>query len=311
MRTPRSLLATLVLLTGLNATPASSATWLFAAAACPPWKETFDDPAKNATLAAACEKDLDLIVSGMKTALAIPDDHIIELLDEDATGAGVTAALERLATLAKPEDRVILYINTHGGKIEALYRGYEVQDEIFAWYTTDRPSNVEAATARDDWMTARAFRDRVNKIISREIVTIIEACHADAALTDYIDNVRSGIGGRGDDWNGREAVIFSSYEEQIANFTQDGSEALFTRTFSDILNSGAHATLFDAFEQARVKTHRQVRQDCAKDHTLKDLVDGWDDYRSLCTQMPNAWDPFGLLDDIGLELVSFGSHESL
>ncbi|MEE9455023.1 MAG: hypothetical protein V3V13_11680 [Paracoccaceae bacterium] len=297
--------------TMLFALPAHADTWLFAAAACPPWKATHDDSALNAKLNGACQKDVDLIVKGFQNSMDVADDHVITLIDAQATGADIVDALARLASEAKPEDRVVIYINTHGGKIEALYKGYEVSDEIFAWYTDERPADAKAATANGDWMTARDFRDHVNKIMSHEIVTIIEACHADAALQDYINNVHQGIGERGSDWNGREAVIFSSFQEQIANFTPDNTEAMFTQVFSDSLSAGNHASLFDAFEQARVETHHKVRENCAKDHTLKELVDGWQDYRLLCTQMPNAWDPFGLLDDISLERNRFGDHDGL
>lgn len=292
-------------------TAARAETWIFAAAACPPWKATHDDNELNAKLQGACEIDVNLIVKGLRDSMTVADDHVITLLNEQATGDGVAKALTQLAKDAKPDDRVILYINTHGGKIEALYKGYEVQDEIFAWYTTERPDDAEKATADGDWMTARGFRDYVNKIMSHEIVTIIEACHADAALNDYINNVHQGIGGRGNDWNGREAVIFSAFQEQIANFTPDNTAAIFTQVFSENLSTGQNPSLFEAFEQARVDTHHQVRQSCAKDHTLQELVEGWQDYRTLCTQMPNAWDPFGLLDDIMLEQNSFGDHDGL
>jgi len=293
------------------ATPALAAqdtpkTWLFAAAACPPWKDVKGDPEQNAKLNAACQKDINLMVSGMQAAFDLPQEQMVVLLNEQATGAGVTAALTDLAGKVRPEDRVILYINTHGGRIEALYKGYDVKDEIFAWYTVKRPASSEVATADGDWMSARAFRDLVNKLMAREIVTVIEACYANAALSDYIDNVRKGIGERGDDWGGREAVIFSSFDNQVANFTPDETEAIFTKIFSGKLAEPDNKTLFDAFEEARVETHRSVRANCAKDHTLKELVQGWNSYRELCTQMPNAWDPFGLLDDIPLKRAAYG-----
>ncbi len=294
----------------LLAAPVAAETWLFAAAACPPWKDTKGDPEQNAKLNGACEKDIDLIVSGMRAAFDLPQERVITLLNEQATGTGVSAALADLARRAGPDDTVILYVNTHGGKIEGMYKGYEVEDEIFAWYTVERPADPEQATARGDWMAARAFRDLVDQVMAKEIVTIIEACHADAALGDYINNVRNGIGGRGDDWGGREAVIFSAFEEQIANFTPDETEAMFTKVFSQTLAEPDNRTLFDAFEEARVETHRAVRENCARDHTLKELVDGWKNYRSLCTQMPNAWDPFGLLDDMTLRREEYGAQSS-
>lgn len=308
MRSFIRLFATALVLSPL---PAMSETWLFAAAACPPWKEVPGDPETTQKMADACGKDLDLTVSGFQQSMGISDDRIIVLLNEQATGEGVSAALTQLAKEAAPDDRVILYINIHGGQAEALYKGYEVKDQVFAWYTPERPADPETATANGDWMSARTFRDLANKIMAHEIVTVIEACHAGAALDDYINNVHDGIGGRGDDWPGREAVIFSAFGSQIANFNPDGTMAIFTEKFSQTLGEHDNRTLFDAFEEARVETHRAVRDNCAGDHSLKDLVDGWSSYRELCTQMPNAWDPFGLLDDIALSTRDFGAHDGL
>ena len=304
----KHLVAQATLVTLLAATPSQAETWVFAAAACPVWKAIPDDPELTAKMAGACQKDVDLIVDGFRTAYNVADDHIITLVDKDATGAEVAASLADLAAKAQPEDTVIIYVNTHGGKVEAMYKGYQVEDEIFAWYTVERPADVAKATADGTWMTARSFRDSVNQIMSEKIVTIIEACHADASLNDYISNVHDGIGGRGNDWPGREAVIFSAYEEQIANFTSDGTEALFTRIFSDTLKGDHQATLFDSFEQARLETHHTARKDCENGHTHSELVEGWSTYRTMCTQMPTAWDPFGLLEDIQAERTKYGDR---
>lgn len=286
--------------------PASADTWLFAAAACPPWKDIPDKPELSAKMEAACQVDVDLFIAGFKGTFDVADDHIITLVDEEATGEKVAEAIANLAAAALPDDRVILYVNTHGGKVEAMYKGYEVEDEIFAWYTEEKPDDFTQASADGRWMTNRAFRDSVNAIMSHEIITIIEACHADASLSDYTANVHSGIGGRGNDWPGREAVIFSAHEEQIANFTPDGTAAMFTKTWSDMLQSTHSDTLFDSFEAARLSTHRAVRDNCADGESHEELVTDWSNYRDLCTQMPTAWDPFGLLDDIVIPAASFG-----
>ena len=275
-------------------------TWLFGAAACPPWKAVQGDPKATSNMAGACAKDMALFVDGFKSAFGVADDHIVTLVDQEATVKNVTEAIANIAKKAQPEDRVILYVNTHGGKVEALYKGYSTEDEIFAWYTSQEPKDFKKATADGQWMTARAFRDQVNKIMAHEIVTIIEACHASVSQQDFINNVHDGMGGRGLNWPGREAVIFSSHAEQIANFTADGKEALFTRTWHDVLQSTKSATLFESFEAARLKTHRKQRANCAKGKTHKELLKDWASYRDLCTQMPTSWDPFGLLDDIAM-----------
>lgn len=296
MRIKHRLLALVFLLLPLE--HAQAETWLFGAAACPPWKAIPDDPETTRNMEQACAKDVALFVDGFKERYDVADHRIITRINAEATSAGVADALRELAAKAQPEDRVILYINIHGGKVEALYKGYPTEDEVFAWYTEKQPTDMGAATANGQWMTARDFRDLVNEIMAEEIVSIIEACHAGFGVTDFINNVHNGIGGRGEDWPGREAVIFSSHGEQVANFTQKGDEALFTRMFSDSLRDQNHNTLSDSFEAARLRTHRQARANCAEGHTHKELIQDWSDYRLMCTQMPTAWDPFGLLDDI-------------
>ncbi len=288
--------------------PAVAATWLLGAAACPPWKAIPGKPELTRNMAQACANDIALFVDGFKATYGVADDHIITLVDKQATTKGVTEAMQELARKAAPDDRVILYVNTHGGAIEAMYEGYQVKDEIFAWYTTEKPRDMEEATANGDWMTVRAFRDLVNGIQSHEIVTVIEACHAAAGLNDYIDNVRNGIGERGDSWPGREAVIFSAGQGQIANFTAKGDQALFTRKLSEALKLGSYDTLANSFQAARLATHRTERDNCKKGHDLKELITGWDRYRQFCTQMPTVWDPFGLLDDIRPAVTGYGTE---
>lgn len=284
-------------------------TWLFAAAACPPWKEIPDKPDETKAMAAACALDVANIVDAFQPLWQIPDNKIIQLVDAQATGPNISKALGLLAQQAKPDDRVILYINTHGGAIDALYAGYQTKDEVLAWYTDEEPTDFKAATQDGRWMTVRALRDKINMIAAEEIILIIEACHAAFSLDDFINNVHDGIGGRGEDWPGREAVLFSAHANQIANFTPDHSKALFTDTFASILRSGDKNTFLDAFEAARMSTHRKVRENCAKDHTHKELVQGWSSYKLMCTQMPQSWDPFGLLDDISVKTAkSFGSR---
>ena len=285
---------------------AHAETWLLAAAACPPWKDIPGKPELSANINGACEKDIDLFVDGFKTTFNVSDDHITTLLNADATTDKVTRAIADLAAKAKPEDRVILYVNTHGGQVEAMYKGYEVKDEIFAWYTEQKPADFTKATEDGSWMSVRAFRDSVNAIMANEIVTVIEACDASVAMEDFVDNFNNGVGGRGDNWPGREAIIFSAHAEQVANFTPDGKEAVFTKTWSDRLKNGHDDTLFDSFEAARIATHRAVREKCAKGETHAELLKDWKDYKVLCTQMPTSWDPFGLLDDITIPVRGFG-----
>jgi len=273
-------------------------TWLFGAAACPKWKAIPDKPALSQRMSAACEKDIRLFVSGFQSLYKVPESNIITLLNEEATGDKVRKSLAALAARIKAEDRVILYVNIHGGKLDTLYHGYPAKDEVFAWYTEKRPVDPVKAVQDGRWMSVRQLRDLVNDIVAKEIVVIIEACHAGEGLADFADNVHDGVGGRGEDWNGREAVIVSSGNDQIANFTKHGDEALFTKKMSQALKSGKGKSLLERFETARIDTHRTARKNCEAKNTHKELLEDWSNFKLLCTQMPTSYDPFGLLDDM-------------
>ncbi len=286
--------------------PANAETWILAAAACPPWKDIPGNPELSARMETACENDVALFVEGLQSTFNVADDHITTLINAEATMQNVVDAIAELAAKAAPDDRVFLYVNTHGGQVEAMYRGYEVEDEIFAWYTEEKPEDFTKATEDGRWMSVRAFRDSVNAIMANEIVLVIEACDASVSMEDFSNNVSDGVGGRGVDWPGREAVIFSAHAQQIANFTADGTAAIFTQTWSNLLTSGRDATLFDSFQAARIATHRTVRANCADGETHAELLQDWQNYKVLCTQMPTSWDPFGLLDDMTIPARMFG-----
>lgn len=288
----------LVLVLSLGGRVSYAETYLFGASACPPWKSIPDKPEKTAAMANACAKDLAAFVQAFQPLWDVPNRNVTQLLNADATGDGVANGLRALADRVSPEDRVVIYINVHGGVVDALYNGYSTRDEVYAWWTEKQPEDVARATSSGTWMTTRALRNLINGIVAKEIILIIDACHAAFGKEDFVNNVHNGIGGRGEDWNGREAVLFSAHANQIANFTPDNTRALFTDIFAKVLSAGDQATLSDAFEATRIKTHRQVRQNCAKDHTHKELVQGWSSYKLMCTQTPTSWDPFGLLDDI-------------
>lgn len=277
-------------------------TWFFAAAACPPWKTVPGDKKATATMAAACAEDVRMIGTALAERFEIPPEQQITLVDADATTQSVTDGLHKLARQVGEKDRVVLYFNTHGGVIDARYRGYNVKDEALVWYTETEPADFSQAVSSGQWMTARTLRDILNQIRALEIVVIIEACNSGFAQVDFAGNISQsrGDGGRGLDWPGREAIIFSASGDQAANFVPDHSAAQFTSHLAQSLTDSSFPTLFDAYEHARLETHRAVRANCSDGHAHSDLLKDWVGYRLICTQMPIEWDPFGLLEEIAL-----------
>jgi hypothetical protein len=277
---------------------AAKATHLFAVGVCPPWKTAPGDADLTAKWAASCRNDVQLITDGLSKALTIGTANVTALIDKEATHGAVVAGLEQLAHKARPEDRVIIYLNTHGGEVDASYKGYGMKDEVFAFYSDKEPTDIRQAVAQGPWMSARALRDRIDTIASEEIIVILETCHSGASYGDF----RYDLGGRyRSGWKGREAIIFSAAGDQVANFAEGNDRALFTKTFAEILEARGEKTLGDAFQKARLETHRDIRKRCMTGPYAQTMQLNHAAYLTYCTQQPDMFDPYGLLDDVALQ----------
>jgi hypothetical protein len=283
--------------TAMAETPART-THLFAVGVCPPWKTAPGDPALTAKWGASCRNDMQVLTDSLRQSLSLKDTNITALIDEKATYDAVVASLTQLAEKAQPTDRVVIYLNTHGGEIDAGYKGYRVTDEVFAFYSEKEPEDFSQAAIKGPWMTARALRDRIDAIPAEEIVIIIESCHSAASYKDFRYDL-SGRYKRG--WKGREAIIYSAGADQIANFVESNDRALFTKTFAEILVTQGEKTLGDALQKARVETHRNIRKRCLTGPYAGKMQINHSAYLTYCTQQPDAFDPYGLLDDIELQ----------
>jgi hypothetical protein len=278
---------------------------LLTMAACPPWKVIDDDVEKTKVMAQSCQKDIETITPALRKAFAVSDDKVMTRLDEEADYAGVADALTLLAHRAKPEDRVVIYMNFHGGNLDASYDGYSGTDEIIATYTEKMPADMSAASGDGTWLTMRALRNMIDNIKAEEIIVIFEVCEVASGKKDFrYDFVRR----YGKGWKGREAIIFSSAGDQSAVYNEDGTVALFTETLSRNLLKAAGGRLRDIVDASAIETHRSRRASCMKDENLEDMYDDRSTYLDGCTQMPRVYDPYGLLDDIQADGTTLASR---
>lgn len=302
MRTlhPLALIATLVTLAFAGqshaaAPSAKTTTHLLAMAACPSWKAIPDDPKTTKLMADSCEKDIDTIVPAISKSLNVAKSNVTTKLNADADYKGVSEALTSLANRAKPEDRVVIYLNFHGGDVDAKYQGYGIKDEVLALYTESEPKDFAAATADGSWMTMKNLRDLVDQIQAKELIVIFEVCESSGGFQDF----RYDLARRyAKSWKGREAIIFSSRGDQAATYNEAGTIALFTELFSKHLTNASSGNIRDIFERSAIETHRSRRTMCMKQDNLDTMYDDRAAYMDGCTQMPLAFDPYGLLDDI-------------
>lgn len=282
---------------GITAGASAQETHLLSLAACPLWKVIDDDAEATKNMREACEKDVGTIVPALRKSFNIPEANVTTRLNEQADAAGVWKAMADLAGKAKREDRVIIYINMHGGSMDARYRGYDVQSEILLTYTATEPKDYSADSIADAWMTTKELRDLMNEIDAEEIILILEVCESASSLKDF----RYSLARRySKDWHGREAILFSSGAYEAATFNEAGTIALFTETFADKLTNATSGNIRDVFDDAATATHRSRRETCMQDDNLEKLFDDRHMYLEGCTQQPTVFDPFGLLDDIAI-----------
>jgi hypothetical protein len=289
--------ATLIMTIALahSAIAASKTTHLLAMAACPTWKVIDGDDKTTKLMADSCKVDVDTIVAALRKSLAVSDANITTRLNAEADGPGVTKALTELAGRAKPEDRVVIYLNFHGGNFDAKYGSDAVYDEILAVYTAEEPKDFAEATANGDWLTMKRLRDFIDDIKAEEVVVIFEVCEVGGGFKDFrYDMSRRYRNG----WKGREAIIFSSRGDQAAVYNEAGTTALFTEMLSRDLTKTKNGNMRDIIQLSAMATHRSRRATCMKDENLDTLFADRATYLDACTQMPMTFDPYGLLDDI-------------
>jgi hypothetical protein len=102
------------------------------------------------------------------------EDHVIRLLDGQATTSAIKARLNMIATRAKPEDIVVVYVSTHGSS-----RSDDLRQVSYLYtYDTD-------VTSRDQIFGTALAMVEISSIIStrclaERTVVIFDTCHSGA-----------------------------------------------------------------------------------------------------------------------------------
>ncbi|MFC3226538.1 hypothetical protein ACFOGJ_04810 [Marinibaculum pumilum] len=284
----RFILAILVVMASRDAL-ADRQPHLLAIAACPPWV-SFGDEESDRLARQSCGHALDSIARAATRHLDVAPERITRLLDQAATRAGVEAAFAGLRAVLGPDDRLYVYLNLHGGPSAGDYKGYPIVDETLALWTAEVPA---APYTEHGFMFVKTMRDLILAVPAGEIVIIVDSCHSGLGFDDFRFVPRSlEAAGR------RVAVIFSSREGQVAHFTPDLREALFTRMLSSALEVSPTERLARAVDLAAHATRDSVRALCAAPAVGTEPPAAGLDFLTYCTQDPVVFDPHGLLDDI-------------
>ncbi len=171
---------------------------------------------------AAADKDASALVATLRDANVgrFPEKNVFPLINADATTAAIKAKLNHIATKAKPEDIVLVYISTHGSS-----RTDDIKQVSYLYtYDTDVSSKDQIfGTALPMVDVAAIIRTRCT---AQRTVVIFDTCHSgsaagsDALSSEDMDRLRDGAG----------RYVLSSCEPNQSAY-ETGGHGCFTASF--------------------------------------------------------------------------------
>lgn len=261
-------------------TPVQLENHLLGIGICPPWKPQSPD---------VCARGVNGVVSGLVGRLGIAEANRHELINADATMAGLKAKFATLARTLDRKDRLIIYANLHAGALDTT-RPAGPDNDVFVLWTEQKPQVIAFAVAEGAWIKAADFAALVHALPVGEVVFMLNACDSGAVDPLFIHQHPANDPGR------PEAVVTSAKAGQFANFSADQKEALFSKTFAEVL-SVYEGTMTGAVTEATQLTEKAALPICAsQSQTISKL--GLDP--SSCNQQPTVHDPEGLLNNLEL-----------
>jgi hypothetical protein len=201
-----------------------------------------------------------------------PAKNVSLLTNDAATTAAIKSKMNFIATRAKPEDMVLVYISTHGSS-----RTEDIKQVSYLYtYDTD-------VTSRDQvFGTALPMVDVANIIrtrcVAQRTVIIFDTCHSgsatasDALSTDDLDRLRDGAG----------RYVLSSCEPSQSSYETEGHgcfTASFLRIFGDHggcirMNDLFASVQKDVSETVSQRFHQAQRPIMAKSDRAAEIVLG-------------------------------------
>jgi hypothetical protein len=185
-----------------------------------------------------------------------PPGNATLLLDGDATGAALRAALDELAARSTPDSSVVLYYSGHGGRLEG---GPEAGEYLLPVDTDPSSAASVAATA----VSGAEFSERLAAIPARKVLVVFDCCHAagigrpkDAAVAATAPALKAGLPEAYYDAlrAGRGRAILASSRHTESSWVMPGlANSLFTTHLLEGLAGGAPSDdglvrVFDLFE---------------------------------------------------------------
>lgn len=262
---------------------AEPTTYFLGVGVCPPWK--------GKEMANDCKNAVNKVKEAFVKKGNISKSNVKLVLDKNATYQGVVDAMLLLGKKVKDEDRVVIFMNVHGGPEatdnNSKYKGRE--HELFVFWTEEYPFTIESAVEGKQWMTSQDLRKLFDQIKGEKII-IIDACHAAYSQDDFARKdavVRNPLA--------KEALIFSVKPNQSAMSLHDKHIALFSDEISNAIIAAKN--LDEAFLVAKKQTSKKALEICAAIQNDKTI--SADVKKEACSmknpQSPTKDDPYQLL----------------
>jgi hypothetical protein len=178
------------------------------------------------------------------------EDHVLRLTNDKATAPAIKGRLNTIATKAKPEDIVLVYISTHGSSRTDDLR----QVSYLYTYDTD-------VTSRDQVFGTALPMVEVSGIIStrcvaQRTIVLFDTCHSGAGLaaqslsTADFDRLRAGAG----------RYIVSSCGDKERSY-EEGGHGFFTASLIDALSERRGCVrMKDLFERVQKDVSDRARK---------------------------------------------------
>jgi len=200
---------------------------------------------------------------------AYPPGNVQLLLDKQATQLAIRDGLKALAEQATNDSTVLIYLSSHGGRIEEGPHAGEYILPVDTHYTSNESIAQTAISGRE-------FTEALRAIPARKLVVIFDCCHSggigqpkDASA---VASVKSGLSESYYDTlkAGRGRVIFaSSRSDELSWIKPAAQNSLFTQYVLAGLKGGAVGAggvirIFDLFDYVQPR----VTQDQSNQHPI-------------------------------------------
>jgi hypothetical protein len=127
---------------------------------------------------------------GAKASGLFREVRVLPLYDATATGTAIKAALNKMASEAKPEDVVFLYLAGHGTTVGLPG---DANAQIFYFLPHDVKSGTQVDAIRAGGVSFHDVAEILAKLKAQRVVLVYDACKSGAAVTGGAGNERQAL----------------------------------------------------------------------------------------------------------------------